>query len=299
MKLLPVVDFGSRSSTTIAELDAACRAHGFVLAVNSGISKALSEEAFAAAKELFAMPESAKLGLTRISAATNRGYAPLKLESLNHARGADQKESFNVRFSNNDLDGCPESFVAVVPKLLEAAREACRRYTVASALALGLDPRYFSRHFETMEQCTIRFLHYPPPRGESLVRLGEHTDFGLFTLVFVDQSAAASGLQLKPEGAKEWTNVDGSEADCVVNTGALAARWTNDCWCATEHRVVVPDSTAARGHRYSIAFFFDPDPDALVAVDPKFCASEPPRYSPITAGDYLSAKLRAMAPTNA
>ena len=28
----------------------------------------------------------------------------------------------------------------------------------------------------------------------------------------------------------------------IVNTGALAARWTNDTWNATAHRVIVPST---------------------------------------------------------
>ena len=60
----------------------------------------------------------------------------------------------------------------------------------------------------------------------------------------------------------------GDDVVAIVNTGALLARWTNDFWRATAHRVIVPDAAAAASPRYSIAAFFDPDSDAEVAVHP-------------------------------
>ena len=82
-------------------------------------------------------------------------------------------------------------------------------------------------------------------------------------------------------------------AGALVNTGALLARWTNDTWRATAHRVVVPDAAVAAAHRYSIACFIDPDAEAVVAVDPRFVpAGEAPRYEPTTGLAYLLMKLR-------
>lgn len=281
-------------------LDEACRSHGFVTMKECGIDAAVIAEAFAGAQELFGMSEKAKAALVRVTPETNRGYSPVAAESLNRRRGADNKESFNVRFGDNDFSGCPRRFVEGSTGLLEAGREVCRRYTEASALALGLPVDYFSKHFADLSLCTLRFLHYPPAPDVAVgcasdtqpIRLGEHTDFGLFTCLFVLGDSSCRGLQLRPEGAVSWLDVDNAgKADCLVNTGALAARWTNDVWRATEHRVVVPDRATAAGHRYSIAFFFDPDPEALVEVHPKFCADAPPKYAPITAHDYVLAKL--------
>merc|ERR1712113_658274 len=88
-------------------------------------------------------------------------------------------------------------------------------------------------------------------------------------------------------------HTSGSAACCgaVVNTGALLARWTNDTWRATAHRVVVSDDDMATD-RYSIACFFDPDAGATVAVDPQFVQDgQKPRYNPITGSEYLQMKI--------
>ena len=60
----------------------------------------------------------------------------------------------------------------------------------------------------------------------------------------------------------------GDDVIAVVNTGALLARWTNDRWRATAHRVVAGPGPAAP--RYAIAAFVDPDADAEIAVHPSF-----------------------------
>ncbi len=64
----------------------------------------------------------------------------------------------------------------------------------------------------------------------------------------------------------------------VVNIGDCLMRWTNDVFVSTPHRVV----NRSGRERYSIAFFFDPNPDAEVAVIPSCVGEgERARYEPI------------------
>ena len=70
------------------------------------------------------------------------------------------------------------------------------------------------------------------------------------------------------------------------------ARWTNDRWAATLHRVVVPSADhIAASRRQTIVFFHDPRGDAVIDCIPSCTdAGNPPRYVPITALEYVRTK---------
>jgi isopenicillin N synthase-like dioxygenase len=68
----------------------------------------------------------------------------------------------------------------------------------------------------------------------------------------------------------------------------MMARWTNDRWTATLHRVAVPPADARRGsRRQTIVFFHDPRADAVIECIPG-CGE--PRYEPVTALAHIQAK---------
>jgi isopenicillin N synthase-like dioxygenase len=70
-------------------------------------------------------------------------------------------------------------------------------------------------------------------------------------------------------------------------------RWSNDVYVSTPHKVVSP----IKAERYSVAFFLDPNPDAVVAcLASCTSADNPAKYAPITAVDFLRSRL---APTYA
>jgi isopenicillin N synthase-like dioxygenase len=78
----------------------------------------------------------------------------------------------------------------------------------------------------------------------------------------------------------------------VINQGDMMARWTNDRWLSTLHRVANPPAEANGGsRRLSIVFFHHPNYDTTVSCLPT-CA-EPgvaPTYEPIRVSDYYSMK---------
>jgi len=127
--------------------------------------------------------------------------------------------------------------------------------------------------------------------------VGEHADYGGFTLLFL--GAGATGLQIKPvsdcaigTAGDGWLDVQPPTApdSVLVNTGQLMARWTNDVWRASAHRVIVPNAEAAMNHRYSIACFCDPDIGTMIETLPPFVPKgEEPRYPrPVEASEYRS-----------
>jgi isopenicillin N synthase-like dioxygenase len=71
--------------------------------------------------------------------------------------------------------------------------------------------------------------------------------------------------------------------------GQQRARWTNDRWKSTLHRVVpVPQ------RRQSIAFFHNANWDAQIECLPMCLGSgESPRYQPMAAGPHLMSKFRS------
>jgi len=291
---------------TALQIDAVCRVHGFLTLSNVGIEPQQLESAFGAAKELFSLPCEEKAKLTRHEKATgtNRGYFPPDTEALNPARANDIKEAFNVRATDMERywAGTPVGFRQKAEETYAAVAELAMRVLHACALALNLPPDFFTSRHEKKDLCTLRLLHYPPtpaapgdadaPRGR--VRAGEHTDFGAITLVFVDAGGgadAASGLQVRRPGDAGWLDVIPPPGTVVVNTGGLLARWTNDAWVATAHRVVVTPASAATA-RYSMAYFTDPDSEVMVECLPAYCGpSNPAKYAPISSLDYLLAKL--------
>ncbi len=170
------------------------------------------------------------------------------------------------------------------------------------ALALDMPETFFSdkidRHITAM-----RLNHYaeasrPPLPGQ--LRAGAHTDYGSLTILLATD--AAGGLQVRG-GDGTWCDVAPVPGTFIVNLGDLMAQWTNDRWVSTLHRVVNPPAARRAGsRRASIAFFHQPNHDALIECLPT-CRQpdDPPRYAPTTSGAHLLAKTAketgAAAPT--
>src|SRR5207244_1168611 len=125
---------------------------------------------------------------------------------------------------------------------------------------------------------------YRPLRSESLAAsLGQRTPG--------DLKDAPGGLQVQTRGG-DWLEVEAVTGSFVVNLGDMMARWTNDHWPATLHRVAVPPADRRLGsRRQTIVFFHDPRADAVIECIPG-CSDEndPPRYEPVTALEHVLAK---------
>jgi isopenicillin N synthase-like dioxygenase len=306
-------------------INCACREHGFLHVRGFGVSSELYQRSFDALEQLFDSPSNID-NCRPWHPSHNMGYSPHQTESTNPHRPPELKEAFNVRFPpahENDYRGFPDAYIAVAKELQIAFQTATNHYALACALALGLPLNFFASKIQDMDLCTIRFLHYPPCDFHTTslettkpIRVGKHTDFGAFTFLLLG-AHGAEGLQIKPvDGGQAhhdgdesgWINVEvppspticqtttGGGGGAIVNTGALMARWINDEWRATAHRVIVPSSLEASHNRYSIAVFLDPDTKALMTVHDQFVSpSRPRRYEPITGWSFLQMKLEEMA----
>lgn len=69
------------------------------------------------------------------------------------------------------------------------------------------------------------------------LRAGAHSDYGSLTILATEDKSG--GLQVfNASGA--WVDVPIARDCFIINIGDLMARWTNDTWVSTLHRVVNP-----------------------------------------------------------
>jgi isopenicillin N synthase-like dioxygenase len=303
---LPTVELGHADAAD--QLDAACRSHGFFALVGHDVPQTVIDEAWRTSRAFFALPLAQRMEVAMPAAGYPYGYSPLAAETLAASRGddgpADHKESFAIgpvdppghAFADRD-----EEFAwspSLWPSSLPTLRPAWERYyremadlagrvLSLTATALGVRADWFepliSRHTSAM-----RALHYPGGTDGATGGLGAgaHTDYGTLTILLADPEQP--GLQIHSPDAG-WVDVPSTPGAFVVNLGDAMARWSNDRWRSTLHRVTVPPAD-----RYSIAFFHNANWDAVIECLPGCCPEgEAPRYPPMAAGPHLMHKFRA------
>jgi len=171
----------------------------------------------------------------------------------------------------------------------EASRVA-RTLTTMFADALGLPEGFFARSTDHSLD-VLRMNNYALDAGEleldgDLTGMGEHTDYGIVTVLWADQVA---GLQvLGRDGG--WHDVQPADGALLINLGDLMARWTNDRWTSTLHRVKPPIVDGRIQRRRSAAFFHDGNVDAVIETLPT-CLGDGSPYPPITVGEHIRGKL--------
>lgn len=295
---LPVIDMtdfleGSPEgkAKVAREIYEAAHSVGFLYLKNFGMSEDMLETAFAVAHSLFNSDEKFKVPY---NPEPNHGYTKMQGEALDPSKPADLKETFTCRDLANRPSG-PEywpnpQFEAFMRCFHSRIVKISSDVMAAFALALKLPDGFFDEKHTGLTQ-TLRLLHYPPAEvvSEGQLGAGAHTDYGTLTVLFQDD---AGGLQVQNlEG--EWIDAPPVPGAVVINTGDLMARWSNDVFKSTPHRVVTRPAAMKSG-RQSIAFFSDPDPEVMIETIPS-CVTEknPAKYPPITAGEHIRERIMA------
>lgn len=192
----------------------------------------------------------------------------------------------------------PLAFESTCKEYFHAAQELGRHVLGMIAEGLGVETDFFEGYLDK-QNSFCRLTHYfrPLKDGQEKGINGEeepleegaaaHTDWGALTLLIQD---TIGGLQVYDRSAGKWHEVPPYPIGTAIvcNIGDLLARWTNDTYRSTLHRVIAPK----RGvHRYSIPFFNPGNPSFTIKTIPT-CVPEgsEPRYPSITAGEYITSK---------
>jgi isopenicillin N synthase-like dioxygenase len=293
-------------------IDEACSTVGFMQIVGHGIPTDVIAGLATAMDDFFALDlDEKKRSVTEPG--INRGYSPPKAESLSLSLGVESAsrmndffEAFNVgsavsdypnaHVSGNDyaenvwpaVDGFRES----VSRYWSEAARVARTMTRIFADALELPPTFFDEYTDHSID-VMRMNNYALPPGTvdldgDLTGMGEHTDFGIVTVLWADQ---VRGLQVLGDDGS-WNDVSPADDALLINLGDLTARWTNERWQSTLHRVKPPIIGGTIERRRSAAYFHDGNADATISAMPSCVADgESAIYPPITVGEHIAAKL--------
>jgi isopenicillin N synthase-like dioxygenase len=272
--------------------------------VNHGVPEDLIEVLFAETRRFFDSSAAAKSAVDKSLSFCQRGFEPMRAQTLEAGAPPDLKESFYIgpelslddpkvvarRFNHGPNlwpAGMP-SFRPVTEAYFSTMLGLSQRLMTGLALALHLAEDYFAAYC-TNPHATLRLLHYPPQPANAAPGekgAGAHSDFGGITLLLQDETG---GLQVQGKTAGEWIHATPIPGAFVVNLGDMIARWTNDRFRSTVHRVV----NVSGRERYSVPFFFSGNPDQVVECLPSCLESgEAPRYPRTTVEGHLREMYR-------
>jgi len=308
---VPVVDISGDPVAVGAELDEICRTTGFFQITGHGVEDGVAGAAWTMATAFFDLPLEEKLSVARPAADYPYGYIPMAGEALSRSMEGetppDLKEVFNMgppgRPGRAFADAgeawsySPNLWPAALPGLrpawtayYDAMRGLARRLMSLFARGLGLPPGFFAGQVGHGPDA-LRAINYPAREHAPLpgqMRAGPHTDYGTLTILRQD---AVGGLEVLGPGG-DWVGVVPVPGAFVVNLGDLMARWTNDRWRSTLHRVVDPPGSG-QARRQSMPFFQNANWFAEITCLPTCLApGEKPRYEPVLAGPHLMGKFR-------
>ena len=231
-----------------------------------------------------------------------RGWFPLRGE-LTSGR-PDQKEGlyFGQELPPGDprpMHG-PNLFPADPPELRDLVLDYIDRLTVlghrlVQLLDLGLGAEGRLAALVTEPLVLFRLFGYPPDTPDWGV--GEHTDYGLLTILHQD---AAGGLEVR--SGDGWLEVPPVAGSFVCNIGDMLEKATGGVYRSTPHRV----RNRSDAYRVSMPLFFDPGWDAHVerlvgtasspgAAVPRWDGADPNLFDG-RYGDYVWAKVGKVFP---
>jgi len=250
------------------QIQAACRTYGLFYVTGHGVPADLLAELADASAEFFALPVADKMEISMARGGRAwRGYFPVGGELTSGEPDLKEGLYFGAELPPDDArvrSGLPlhggNLFPRQVPRLrelvlafLDAMTGLGQSVLSGVALSLGLEPGYFADGYTADPTVLFRIFSYPPspPTGPGAGGwgVGEHTDYGLLTLLAQDDSG---GLQVAAPGG--WLDAPPIPGTFVCNLGDMLDRLTGGWYRSTPHRVRNLSGRA----RLSFPFFLDP-----------------------------------------
>lgn len=308
INIAPVLAGATPPAALVQAVDAAARAQGFFYLEGHGIPPGLWQQLEAAARRFFALPRPAKEAIAMpLGGHAWRGWFPLHGELtsgqpdgkeglyLGEELGPDDwrvKAGWPLHGRNLWPADVPELQTAVAA-WLDATTRAGQALLRVMAVALGQPPDWFHQHYTADPTLLFRIFRYPP--GEAGFGVGEHTDYGLITLLAQDRHG---GLQVRLGDG--WLPVPPRPHALVVNIGDMLDRLTGGLWRSVPHRVI----NQSGAERLSWPLFLDPGFAARVVPLPgRAGAQDANRWDGAdvhgamgTYGDYLLGKVAKVFP---
>ena len=298
-----------------ASIGQACRDYGFFYVVGHGVDEHLQRRLEELSQKFFAQDLETKLeiGMSRGGRAW-RGYFPVGAELTSGKPDLKEGIYFGAELTDDDplvkvgtpLHG-PNLFPSNMPEFRETVLEYMSAMTrvghclvAGISLSLGLEQSYFADRYTSDPLILFRIFNYPSPLRpgtESDLGVGEHTDYGLLTILRQDMSG---GLEVKTKSG--WVAAPPMPNAFVCNIGDMLDRMTGGHYLSTPHRV----RNLSPHNRLSFPFFFDPNFNAEVRpidICEKVNDNKEERWDRAsvhefhgTYGDYLLSKVSKVFP---
>jgi len=321
---VPVIDVaglgGDRGARVqvARQIGTACRAHGFFYVTGHGVDAGLMQRLEALGRAFFAQDLASKRRIAMVHGGRAwRGYFAVGDELTSGA--PDRKEGLYLGTelppehpavrAHTPMHGAnlfPDlpGFRETVLDYIASVTALGHRLVAAISLSLDLDEDYFARRYTADPLILFRIFNYPAPTPASVAAtgveawgVGEHTDYGLLTLLVQDENG---GLEVHTDAG--WIDAPPVPGSFVCNIGDMLDRMTRGLYRSTPHRVRV----SARRDRLSFPLFFDPGFSARVQPIPGLPARGDDRATRWDGasvhafegsyGDYLLAKVSKVFP---
>ncbi|WP_284617883.1 isopenicillin N synthase family dioxygenase [Aquabacterium humicola] len=274
---LSLVDLRAPDAEAARRIGEACRAQGFFYLVGHGLDEARAQRLEALSHRFFALPDELKQQWSMDKGGRAwRGWFPLGGELTSgrpdwkeglylgtelpdddpRVRAGEPLHGRNLLPGDDVLPGFRDTVLDYIADVTALGH----RVMALIALSLDLPADYFAARYTADPLVLFRIFQYPSrPVPDGLdVRdgVGEHTDYGLLTLLRQD---TVGGLQVRTPGG--WIDAPPLAGSLVCNIGDMLDRMTGGLYHSTPHRVKL---NASGHHRLSFPLFFDPNMAARI-----------------------------------